>query len=87
MPDVAEHLGTTPRTLRRALAAEGASFEALKDRVRYAMAREVLALTTLPIGDIALTLDFATPSAFVRAFRRWAGQTPSAFRAGAERPG
>ncbi len=86
MAAMAERLGTTPRTLRRALAAEGTTFEAIKDRVRFAMAREVLALSTLPIGDIALTLDFATPSAFVRAFRRWAGEAPSDWRAKARAP-
>lgn len=81
MPEIAAHLGTTPRTLRRALAAEGTSFEAVRDRVRFAMARELLALTPLAIGDIALTLDFATPSAFVRAFRRWTDRSPGAWRA------
>ena len=81
MPEIAAHLGTTPRTLRRALAAEGATFEAVRDRVRFAMARELLALTPLAIGDIALTLDFATSSAFVRAFRRWTGLPPGAWRA------
>lgn len=80
MPEMAAHLGTTPRTLRRALAAEGTTFEAVRDRVRVAMARELLALTPLPVGDVALTLDFATPSAFVRAFRRWTGRTPTDWR-------
>ncbi len=82
MPEIAAHLGTTPRTLRRALAAEGTTFDAVRDQVRLAMARELLALTKLPVGDIALTLDFATPSAFIRAFRRWSGLTPAAWRAG-----
>lgn len=81
MPELAAHLGTTPRSLRRALAAEGTTFEEIRDRVRFAMARELLELTTLPAADIALTLDFATPSAFVRAFRRWADRPPKAWRA------
>lgn len=80
MADVASHLDTTPRTLHRALAAEGTTFEAFRDRVRFAMEREVLALAALPIGDIAATLDFASPSAFIRAFRRWSDQTPSHWR-------
>lgn len=86
MPEIAAQLGTTPRTLRRALAAEGTTFEAIRDRVRFAMASELLALTPLPLGDIALTLGFATPSAFVRAFRRWTGRAPSAWRREARPP-
>lgn len=78
---MAAHLGTTPRTLRRALDAEGTTFEEIRDRVRFAMARELLDLTGLQAAHIALTLDFATPSAFVRAFRRWTGCTPSVWRA------
>jgi AraC-like DNA-binding protein len=80
MPDVARRLGTTPRTLRRALAREGATFEAIRDAVRFSTARELLILTRLPIGDIAITLNFATPSAFVRAFRRWSETSPAAWR-------
>ena len=33
-----------------------------------------------PVGDISTTLAFATHSAFVAAFRRWSGMTPTAWR-------
>ncbi len=80
MPEVALHLGVNPRTLRRALAREGASFEEVRDAVRLAMARDLLSMSTLSVGDLALTLDFANPTAFIRAFRRWTGETPAAWR-------
>jgi len=80
MPDMAQQLGLHPRTLRRALAGEGTTFEALKNEVRYAVARELLTLTVLPVGEISLTLDFASPSAFVHAFRRWSGTSPARWR-------
>lgn len=80
MPEVASHLGLWPRTLRRALAREATSFEEVRDAVRLAIARDLLSMSTLSIGDLALTLDFANPTTFIRAFRRWTGETPAAWR-------
>ena len=36
--------------------------------------------TQLPIRDIALSLGFLEPSAFHRAFRKWAHTSPGAYR-------
>jgi AraC-like DNA-binding protein len=80
MPEVARHLGLGPRTLRRALSREGTTFEEIRDAVRLAMAKELLTMSSLAISDLALTLDYATPSAFITAFRRWTGQPPAAWR-------
>ncbi|EYF07760.1 helix-turn-helix domain-containing protein [Chondromyces apiculatus] len=33
------------------------------------------------IAEVAWLVDYPEPSAFHRAFRRWTGQTPEAFRA------
>jgi len=88
---VARELGLGPRTLARHLARSGSSFEAIKDDVRFTVARELLALTRLPVGRIAEALSYATNSAFDHAFRRWAGVAPSQWRArqwnaGTDRP-
>jgi AraC-like DNA-binding protein len=80
MVDVAGRLSLHPRTLRRRLREEGTSFEALKDEVRYAAARELLMLGALDVADIALTLDYASISSFVHAFRRWSGMPPGRWR-------
>jgi AraC-like DNA-binding protein len=48
MRDVAAHLEIHPRTLRRALKSEGTTFEALKDEIRHAVARQLLSMTQLP---------------------------------------
>ena len=80
MEDMAERLGMHPRALRRRLQKEGTTFEAIKDDVRYAAARELLMLGDLNIIDIALTLDYATASSFVHAFRRWSGMSPGRWR-------
>ena len=77
---VAAHLNLHPRTLSRRLAEENISFEQLKDEVRRAIARKLLARTDVAISDIAASLGYAGPSAFVRAFRRWEGPPPSTWR-------
>lgn len=81
MNNVADRLGLHPRTLRRHLRSEGTTFDAIKDEVRQAAAKDLLRLGDLSIADIAATLAYATPSAFVHAFRRWQGTTPGLWRA------
>lgn len=81
--ETAAYLGLHPRTLGRRLAREGTTFEAVRDEVRQTLACELLALTDLPIGEVSEALSFASHSAFVHAFRRWSGASPSAWRAGA----
>lgn len=78
--DVAAHLNMHPRTMGRRLEEERVTFEQLKDEVRTAVARELLARTEIPVSDAAAALGYATPSAFVRAFRRWTGSTPTGWR-------
>lgn len=80
MNTVADRLGLHPRTLRRHLRSEGTTFDAIKDEVRQTAAKDLLRLGDLSISDIAATLDYATPSAFVHAFRRWQGTTPTRTR-------
>lgn len=80
MEGAARQFGMHPRTLRRALAAEGTTFEIVRDGVRNAMARELLDITQLGIGEISAILAFSSHAAFVRAFQRWNGMTPSAWR-------
>jgi AraC-like DNA-binding protein len=82
MTEVARQLDLHPRALRRQLQREGTAFETIKDEVRHAAARELLRLGDLSIADISATLDYASPSAFVHAFRRWSGTSPGRWRAG-----
>jgi AraC-like DNA-binding protein len=77
---VAAHLNIHPRTMGRRLEDEGLTFEQLKDEVRLAVARELLGRTDIAVSDVAAALGYATPSAFVRAFRRWTGHSPTAWR-------
>ena len=69
------------RTLSRRLDAFGTSFRELVDEGRFEIARRLLESTALEVSEIATSLDYADASAFTRAFRRWSGTTPAAWRA------
>lgn len=69
------------RTLSRRLEAHGTNFRNLVDEARFEIARQMLENTSLDVGDIAATLGYARTSPFSRAFRRWSGTTPAAWRA------
>lgn len=78
--DVAHELHTSTRTLARHLAAEGSSFQQIKDKLRRDMAIEWLNKTKIPVATIGLNLGFDDPTAFNRAFRLWTGSAPGVYR-------
>ncbi|MEM9191187.1 MAG: AraC family transcriptional regulator [Myxococcota bacterium] len=77
---VSKQLGMSERTLRRALKKEGSSFRELVDDVRRCRAESLLQSDRTTISEIAFLLGFSDASAFSRAFRRWCGVSPQAFR-------
>lgn len=77
---MAEMLGVNVRMLARRLASEGTTFHELLDRVRYDMARELLLISDMTIGDIADALAYAHQSSFTDAFMRWSGTSPRTWR-------
>jgi AraC-like DNA-binding protein len=78
---VAQQLHISPQTLRRHLREEGSSFQELKDHLRRDLAIYHLGRDNVAIQDIAEQLGFSEPSAFHRAFKKWTGLTPGAYRA------
>jgi len=78
--EVAALFSMHSRTLNRRLGAFDTSFRKLVDEGRFAIARELLEGTALDVGGIAGALGYADASAFTRAFRRWSGTTPAAWR-------
>jgi AraC-like DNA-binding protein len=77
---VADSLSLHPRTLRRHLALEGTSLKAVIAAARFDVARQLLRDTSVPLGELAEVLGYADLSAFVRAFRGWAGCPPGQWR-------
>lgn len=78
--EVAARLAVSPATLRRRLRQEGTSFQQLKDDVRRDAAIAGLSEGGEPIAELAARLGFSEDTAFHRAFRRWTGTTPGAYR-------
>lgn len=72
---IAGRLNVTRQTLHRQLKAEGTTFVALRDALRFRLARRYLA-DDLPVTQIAYKLGFSDPAAFSRAFKRWSGRSP-----------
>ena len=77
---VAGVLGISARTLQRRLAAHGTSHSALLAELRAQLACDYLRHGERSIGEIALLLGYTEISAFHRAFRRWTGRAPRAWR-------
>jgi AraC-like DNA-binding protein len=77
----ARRLGMTERSLRRRLAAEGASFRTVHDDVQLQTAISYLRDTELTVETIAELMGFSDAANFRRAFRRWTGRAPLQFRA------
>lgn len=80
LPDVARRLHVSTRTLKRRLAAAGTTFSALLDDERRQRALLLLEDRALSIGEIAARLGYTELPNFTRAFKRWTGATPVAFR-------
>jgi len=79
---VAAELGLTEQTLYRRLKAEGTTFERIADGLRHRLAVRCLCEEQLSAKETAYRLGFSDPAAFSRAFKRWTGRGPSAFRGG-----
>ncbi|HWB81033.1 MAG TPA: AraC family transcriptional regulator ligand-binding domain-containing protein [Nannocystaceae bacterium] len=77
---VAKQLGVSARTLQRRLADTGTSWSDVLEAARRELSARLLVDPSLSVDDVAVLLGYAEASAFHRAFRRWTGQTPGAFR-------
>jgi AraC-like DNA-binding protein len=77
---VAAKLGLTRRTLQRRLSERGTTFAQLVEGMLRENAQDLLSRTAEPVTDIALKLGYADMAHFTRAFKRWTGMAPSAYR-------
>jgi AraC-like DNA-binding protein len=66
--------------LRRELKEMGTSFRDLLEEVRKQHALQCVIGTAMSVDEMATHLGFSNVRSFRRSFKRWTGQTPSAYR-------
>lgn len=79
---MARVLGTSERTLHRRLQERGTTWRAVLDGFRDDESRRFLREGRRSLAEIALAVGFSDQSAWTRAFRRWTGQSPTAWARG-----
>lgn len=77
---VARAMRLSERSVQRYLQQEGTSLAEVVAEVRRARAEAALRDTSVPIATLSASLGFSDQSAFHKAFARWTGMTPGAFR-------
>jgi len=80
LDQVAERMHVSVRTLKRRLAEHDTSYSALLDEARRDRATHLLRAGELGVDEIGARLGYSDPANFARAFRRWTGISPRAFR-------
>ncbi len=80
LDEVARTQGMSGRTLRRRLNEAGTSFQEVVEDVRKGLALDYLERSSLPIDEIASLLGYSETPNFYRAFKKWTGRAPSAYR-------
>jgi AraC-like DNA-binding protein len=80
LDDVAKQLRISPRTIKRKLAERGTTFSEIRDDLRRQRALLLLDNRELSVGDVAARLGYSELPNFTRAFRKWTGKTPLAYR-------
>ena len=82
---VARSLAMSTSTLHRRLKEQGLGYKQVLNEFRCELAKQHLMDNRCSMAEIAFLLGFSEASAFHRAFRRWTGMTPAAFRSGLSR--
>ncbi len=77
---VSKQLGMSRRSIQRRLGEAGLGFDACLAAVRTTLAQEMLRTPDLEVKEIAFLLGFSGSPAFCRAFKRWVGEPPDAYR-------
>ncbi|WP_053180045.1 AraC family transcriptional regulator [Pseudomonas kilonensis] len=80
--DLAVILHMSNSTLQRRLQAEGTHYQSLRDDLRRDMAIDLLSRGDMTVTQVAAATGFQETSAFHRAFKKWTGVSPGAYRRG-----
>lgn len=78
---VAANFNISTRSLQRKLKEEGVTYLEIVEEVRKTLAINYLSGKQYQVKEVAYILGYNELSAFIRAFKRWTGKTPSEFTA------
>jgi AraC-like DNA-binding protein len=79
---IADGMHLTTRTLIRRLKSGNSSYRELLELARSECAETLLAQASLNMAEVGERLGYGDPANFGRAFRRWKGVSPAAWRRG-----
>ncbi len=79
---LANEICVSSTTLQRRLQQEGMNYQRLKDDLRRDMAIDLLSSAGMTVAEVAACIGFQETSAFHRAFKKWTGVSPGAYRTG-----
>lgn len=80
LKDTAGNFNLSVRTLQRKLEEEETSFQYLADQARMQLALKYMEAGAHQIKEISYILGYNELSAFTRAFKRWTGTSPTAYK-------
>lgn len=77
---IAEHPGWSRRHVQRALNHHGLGWRDLLRRTRISVAKELLVVSNLTIGQISKEVGYRQASQFAKTFKQETGVSPSEYR-------
>jgi AraC-like DNA-binding protein len=80
LSSIAQKIGVSARSLQSLLRQHGTSYSNMIEECRLKAATRRLADPAVPLAEIALDTGYASQTQFTRAFKRWTGLTPGAYR-------
>jgi AraC-like DNA-binding protein len=80
LSSIARKIGISARSLQSLLRQHGTSYSSMIENSRLKVATRRLADPAVPLAEIALDTGYASQTQFTRAFKRWTGLTPGAYR-------
>ncbi|MHC3125096.1 AraC family transcriptional regulator [Acinetobacter sp. GN11] len=80
LDDLARMLNMSNSTLQRRFQEDGTNYQRLKDDLRRDIAIDLLFSSSMTVTEVAGKVGFQETSAFQRAFKKWTGVSPGAYR-------
>ncbi len=81
---VARAVGMSERTLYRRLAESDLTYQGVLEKTQQSLAKNLLTDGSYSIAEVAFLSGFSEQSSFNRAFKRWVGESPGAYRKSAQ---